>query len=39
MPLIIFDVDATLVYSNKLDSKAFAQTYEDIYQLPFVYIS
>ncbi len=35
MPLIIFDVDATLVYSNKLDSKAFAQTYKDIYSLPF----
>lgn len=35
MPLIIFDVDATLVYSDKLDSKAFAQTYKDIYGLPF----
>lgn len=35
MPLIIFDVDATLVYSNKLDSKAFAQIYEDTYGLPF----
>ncbi len=35
MPLIIFDVDATLVYSNKLDSKAFAQTYKDIYGRPF----
>ncbi len=35
MSLIIFDVDATLVYSDKLDSKAFAQTYEDIYSVPF----
>jgi len=35
MTLVIFDVDATLVYSDKLDSKAFAQTYQAIYQQPF----
>lgn len=35
MTLVIFDVDATLVYSDKLDSKAFAQTYHSIYQQPF----
>lgn len=35
MVLVIFDVDATLVYSNKLDSKCFATTYESIYGLPF----
>jgi len=35
MILVIFDVDATLVYADKLDSKAFAQTYQAIYQQPF----
>jgi len=38
MTLVIFDVDATLVYSDKLDSKAFAQTYQAIYQQPFLSI-
>ncbi len=33
--LIIFDVDGTLVYSNKVDSQCFAETYQEIYQLPF----
>ena len=35
MILVIFDVDATLVYSDKLDSKAFALTYQTIYEQPF----
>lgn len=35
MILVIFDVDATLVYSNKLDSRCFADTYEVIYGRPF----
>lgn len=35
MILIIFDVDGTLVYSEKLDSKSFAATYQEVYGLPF----
>ena len=35
MTLILFDVDGTLVYSDKLDSLAFAQTYTEIYQRDF----
>jgi phosphoglycolate phosphatase-like HAD superfamily hydrolase len=35
MELIIFDVDGTLVYSDKRDSRVFARTYETIYQKPF----
>jgi len=35
MTLVIFDVDGTLVYSNKIDSRCFAETYEQIYGLPF----
>ncbi len=35
MKLIIFDIDGTLVYSNKIDSQCFADTYEEIYGLPF----
>lgn len=35
MVLVIFDIDGTLVYSNKIDSLCFAQTYEQIYQRPF----
>jgi phosphoglycolate phosphatase-like HAD superfamily hydrolase len=35
MELIIFDVDGTLVYSDKRDSRVFAQTYESVYQKPF----
>ena len=35
MKLIIFDVDDTLVFSDKLDSKSFAATYEKIYGHPF----
>ena len=33
--LVIFDVDGTLVYSNRVDSQCFAETYEQIYQKPF----
>ncbi len=35
MTLIIFDVDGTLVYSDKRDSQSFADTYEQAYGLPF----
>ena len=35
MKLIIFDIDGTLVYSNRVDSQCFADTYQDIYGLPF----
>ena len=35
MILIIFDVDGTLVFSEKLDSKCFAATYQEVYGLPF----
>lgn len=33
--LIIFDVDGTLVYSNRVDSRCFALTYEQLYGKPF----
>ena len=33
--LVIFDVDGTLVYSNRIDSQCFADTYEWIYGRPF----
>ena len=33
--LVIFDLDGTLVYSNKIDSQCFAQTYQTIYGLAF----
>ena len=33
--LVIFDVDGTLVYSNKIDSQCFAQAYKEIYDCPF----
>ena len=33
--LIIFDIDGTLVYSNKVDSKCFSETYQQIYGEPF----
>ena len=33
--LIIFDIDGTLLYSNKIDSQCFADTYEKVYQTPF----
>jgi phosphoglycolate phosphatase-like HAD superfamily hydrolase len=33
--LVIFDIDGTLVYSNKIDSLCFAQTYQVIYGNPF----
>jgi len=33
--LIIFDIDGTLLYSNKIDSQCFADTYEKVYQCPF----
>lgn len=35
MNLIIFDVDETLVFSDKLDSKSFAATYQQVYGHPF----
>jgi phosphoglycolate phosphatase-like HAD superfamily hydrolase len=35
MVLVIFDVDGTLVYSDKKDSLTFAQAYEDLYGHPF----
>jgi phosphoglycolate phosphatase-like HAD superfamily hydrolase len=33
--LVIFDVDGTLVYSNRADSRTFAATYQNIYRKPF----
>ena len=33
--LVIFDIDGTLAYSNKIDSQCFAQTYRSIYGLEF----
>ncbi|MFK7771307.1 MAG: HAD family hydrolase [Saprospiraceae bacterium] len=33
--LIIFDIDGTLLYSNKIDSQCFANTYEKVYQSKF----
>jgi len=33
--LIIFDIDGTLLYSNKIDSQCFADTYEKVYAKPF----
>lgn len=35
MILIIFDLDGTLVYSNRIDSLCFAETYHAIYGRPF----
>lgn len=35
MTLIIFDLDGTLVYSNKIDSECFAETYASIYGQQF----
>jgi len=35
MILVIFDVDGTLVYSERRDSRCFAETYEEIYGKPF----
>lgn len=35
MHLIIFDLDGTLVHSDRRDSNYFAQAYEAIYQKPF----
>ena len=35
MKLVIFDIDATLVYSDKVDSKAFASTYQAIFGFDF----
>ena len=32
---IIFDIDGTLLYSNKIDSQCFADTYQKVYQTPF----
>jgi phosphoglycolate phosphatase-like HAD superfamily hydrolase len=33
--LVLFDVDGTLVYSEKRDSQCFAHTYEQVYGRPF----
>lgn len=33
--LIIFDIDGTLVFSNRIDSQCFAETYTAIYRRPF----
>jgi len=33
--LVIFDIDGTLLYSNKVDSQCFADTYEELYSEPF----
>ncbi len=33
--LVLFDVDGTLVYSEKRDSQCFARTYEQVYGRPF----
>ncbi|MBI5914062.1 MAG: HAD family hydrolase [Bacteroidetes bacterium] len=33
--LVIFDIDGTLVYSNKIDSQCFAEVYETMYRRPF----
>ncbi|MCI5080165.1 MAG: HAD family hydrolase [Saprospiraceae bacterium] len=35
MKLIIFDIDGTLVYSERLDSQCFADTYQEVYKKPF----
>ncbi|MEM6318608.1 MAG: HAD hydrolase-like protein [Bacteroidota bacterium] len=35
MILVIFDVDGTLVQSNKADSRCFAATYHEVYGRPF----
>lgn len=35
MELVIFDVDGTLVYSERRDSRCFAQAYEQLYSRPF----
>ena len=35
MTLIIFDLDGTLVYSNRIDSQCFAETYQSIYGQEF----
>jgi phosphoglycolate phosphatase-like HAD superfamily hydrolase len=35
MKLILFDVDGTLVHSDKKDSYSFADTYEELYGRPF----
>lgn len=35
MTLIIFDLDGTLVYSNRIDSRCFAETYRMIYGQEF----
>lgn len=35
MILVIFDVDGTLVFSEKKDSQCFANTYQAVYGLPF----
>ncbi len=33
--LVIFDIDGTLLFSNKVDSQCFADTYEELYSDPF----
>lgn len=33
--LIIFDIDGTLLYSNRVDSRCFAEAYQQLYNKPF----
>ena len=33
--LVIFDIDGTLLYSNKVDGQCFADTYQEIYGIAF----
>jgi len=33
--LVIFDIDGTLLYSNKIDSRCFAESYEAVFNYPF----
>ena len=35
MTLVLFDVDGTLLHSEKNDSRSFAETYEELYGRPF----
>ncbi len=35
MTLLIFDIDGTLVYSERRDSRCFAETYQSLFRQPF----